>query len=1607
MAWSVPSTPTKQYLFEDAIWEVLEFFSGDNTTEEQFLCYAYSQGYTHVILTNVYYPLIFDFNTNKFTSDFKSSLNAFIQTAVNNYGINVGIEFTGPAVLNGIVDYNNTNSNKVTLALCNIKWWDYSYNQPWPKPVNFDGSFGKENTLSFVDTLNLISSYKPLLGSSVSLVLYTANLTNKISGYAYPNDDGTYNVNGFPILDEQVTYVTIYGYTSNFLNGQQFEAGDIIGIVNDPVSSPVRFYVIDYAVGNSIGLFDSFGNAYLPGGITNGVTTISSGYGIADASISNAFVINGNKTARFTGLTLANGTSAAPIAEYSRISVTNSTGNNGIYTVTSVSFDSTVGLNGQTTITISGTHPSSVSDGLLNPDVVGYANESTYTPQPAPELYLIAGFIDEFLVEEPATAPLPNYNYLKPIFQAIATAGVTTKVGVVLNVNGNYFSDFFQGNNNFGVPTFQPKNVRDAYKYITDSAYSAAPPSIAPYANQETNAGVIARLTFNSIAIDNRSLIKPLTTGNGTNIYTQPAGISNINITTGYPGSTNLQLTICDDCLPIPSVNSITYKWKINWQVTTAPIGSTAYITGVPDQYINNCPTTPQAFVRTFNYDLPGVYIVTATVSDPLNNGQVTKQVNYKVTVTGSSLILNATISQTGPLCYGSCLTTLYGTYTGSAGNVSLDIYNSLGALVASVPNATITPGTWGASGVPLCVGTYSLVFTDTLNSANTYTATYTVTTKPQILVTTTVTNVLCNGGTTGSLEIKNPINGTAPYTLLVQKGASTICSGSFGTCGIINSLAAGTYTITVTDSLGCSAVSTNVIEQPKLPLEVHPEVTLLSCPGSKNATINLDPSSPAGLLLGGTPPYTYTWSGITPTPPNTQFYVTGLGTGTYSCLVKDANGCSINTGSIVISGIAAMNFTISGPSDVCYNPSIKGVYSIAYVSGGNSPFTYSWDVDPASGVAQTGTTASYNFTNTFNPTFIGCTVTDSNGCSAYFYKNITQNTLNNFVANITGPNAITQCVGSTLTLQVTNSGGTGNWNNLPTNSTSTTLNITNPKNYFATYGTTATVDIIAATGNGTAITYTTSTNHGYVNGQTVAVTGLTPLNFNTTGAVTVISPTQFSLPSSATHAATSVLGAVGSTTYYDFTWTEKDATGACQVTSNPVRVFAPPPITLTATVTPVPCNSPSPNVGAITTTILTGCAPFTYSWTRDGAVGVIATTQNLTAQVSDMYHVTITDANSNTVTYDIKIGVSSPEINLTQQINTCGGLNNGSLDVTISGGTAPYTYSWINTQTGATYTTQDLVKLYNGSYTLTVTDSYGCTDTETYVIRDSDLIVVDYTVTPPSCPGVCDGAVVWNSTTGGSGAGNYTYAWSDNPNITTPSRNKLCANGTYQLIVTDGNGCNYIQSISVPPSSPAITITSTVVDPNPNTGTLGSITITSVNGGGGPPYTYEWKDSKGNTIPCTKGPTSCTGTLTGLTSGTYYVTISGPSNACPQTFSFTLVARCDLFSITELKLQLYKFQCCAGKLADKYVQYQNIGRPELAECLLVDLKYLTLALDSLTCITDLPDPCLSCDDIANILDQMKKICDCDCCLDAGDHTYQVSYNYNTGVFTPLLPAIN
>lgn len=648
--------------------------------------------------------------------------------------------------------------------------------------------------------------------------------------------------------------------------------------------------------------------------------------------------------------------------------------------------------------------------------------------------------------------------------------------------------------------------------------------------------------------------------------------------------------------------------------------------------------------------------------------------------------------------------------------------------------------------------------------------------------VASSQTNVSCGGGSNGSATV-SPSGGTGPY--------SYSWSPSGGNGPTASGLTAGTYTCTITDATGCNTTQTVVtISQPSA-VTASQSQSNISCSGGSNGSATVSAS-------GGSPGYSYSWAPFGGNGPTAS----GLSAGTYTCTITDVNGCS-TTNTFNISQPSALSASQSQTNVSCSG----GNNGSATVnpSGGTPGYTYSWspsggNLNSASGLAA----GTYT-----------CTVSDANGCSTSSSFNITQ------------PSALTVSMSSTTaSCSVSNGSAT------------------------------------ATAGGGTpGYSYSWSPSGG----NAATATGLSAGNYTctitdaggcvTTGSVTVITPPNtLSVQSNQTDVScfggsngTATVNVSGGSPGYTYSWSPSGGNGAtatglpagtytCTITDAggctgmaTFTINQNPAIAITATVVDATCNA-SCN-GSATAQVTGGTAPFTYSWAPGGE-----TTQQVTNQCAGAYTCTVTDANGctsiQTFTINQPTALTASPASITGV--SCNGGSDGAASITASGGTAPYTYSWLPVGGNG----PSASGLGGGAYMVSVTDANGCITTAGVNVPEPAALAVSVTGNTAICIG--DSTLITANVTGGTGP--YNYSWS-NGNANGSQYVSPGMDSTYSVNVTDANGCSVAQqSISIVVSPPLV-CTMSVGD----SVCAGDSIALFVNASGGTgSYTYTWSNGLG-----------------------------------------------------------------------------------------------------------------------------------------------------------------
>lgn len=306
--------------------------------------------------------------------------------------------------------------------------------------------------------------------------------------------------------------------------------------------------------------------------------------------------------------------------------------------------------------------------------------------------------------------------------------------------------------------------------------------------------------------------------------------------------------------------------------------------------------------------------------------------------------------------------------------------------------------------------------------------------------------------------------------------------------------------------------------------------------------------------------------------------------------------------------------------------------------------------------------------------------------------------------------------------------------------------------------------------------------------------------------------------------------------------------------------------LSVTPTVTKPTCFGGAD--GAISMVISGGSAPFSWSWSRTNPTGGPTTGSgtSITGLIAGTYTVTVTNSAGCSGTFTSQV-TQPAQLTATKTIfdaNCFGG--NGSIDLTVVGGTVPYTYSWADLP--GSPDPEDRTGIAAGTYTVTVTDSKGCTASVSAAVgQPISALNLSATQTNVSCYGGSNGAIDLTVT---GGTSPYTYNWGSG--ITTEDRTALIA-GTYTVIVTDAKGCTATLSKTIPP--PTALSLSSVLTPETCPGNANGA-INLIVSGGTPTYTYSWADMPGSPDPEDR---------TGLTAGTYSVIVTD-TNGCSASLS-------------------------------------------------------------------------------------------------------------------------
>jgi len=687
--------------------------------------------------------------------------------------------------------------------------------------------------------------------------------------------------------------------------------------------------------------------------------------------------------------------------------------------------------------------------------------------------------------------------------------------------------------------------------------------------------------------------------------------------------------------------------------------------------------------------------------------------------------------------------------------------------------------------------------------------------------------------------------NGSITGITATGTGLSYLWSNSGGTNLNATNLAAGSYSLTVTDVNGCTASS-----------GPH-TISAIAGPTISSASVIITPEtcnqsngSVTGLSInGGTPIYTIAWTGTS----QTTLDITNLTSGNYSITVTDQNGCIANAGPFNVTGSSGPVINATGVliTDQNCNGTMGSITGITVTGTG---LLYSWS---------NGGGSSLNANNLVAGSYT-LTVTDGNGCIAtsgpYTINNIVGPTIDATGIVIT-PETCGNVNGAISGITASGTGLSYEWNSI----SSATLNISNQS------GGNYTLEV--TDGNGCTATSGPYTIPAFA-GPTISLASIiiTPENCNQgNGSITGLTINGgtpiYSISWTGTIQTTLD---ISNLTAGDYSLTVTDQNG-CIANAGPFTILNSGGPTVNISGVSIQDQSCNGTMGSITGITATGTG-LSYLWTNGGGSNLDAT--NLTA---GSYSLTVTDGNGCTVSagpYTINY-IAGPSIDATGVLITtayCGNANGGISGITASG--TGLTYTW----NGTVSPTIDISGQNGGNFTIVVTDINGCTATAgPYTIPSvagPTISASTLIISPENC-NQGDGSITGLVINGGTPI--FTISWTGTTQ-TTLDINNLTA-GSYTLTVTDQNGCTVSSGPHVVANAggPILNETNAISTNILCDGTLGTITGITASGTG---LTYSWTNGGGNAI-----------NASGLVAGSYVLTVTDVNGCMATSANYTISA--------------------------------------------------------------------------------------------------------------------
>ncbi len=702
--------------------------------------------------------------------------------------------------------------------------------------------------------------------------------------------------------------------------------------------------------------------------------------------------------------------------------------------------------------------------------------------------------------------------------------------------------------------------------------------------------------------------------------------------------------------------------------------------------------------------DLPaGTYALEAFDDEGCNN-------EISITLNEPS-ILSIDISSTSPNCFGGADGSATAMSSGGTGSISYAWSN----------------GSNDATQSNLTAGNYEVTATDENNCTIIESVSIN---EPMSAVTAgiLVTNQPNCGNADGTLSAFGD-DGTPGYTFLWNDGSTN---------AVLTNIPAGDYSVTVTDSNGCtSSTEASLTENEGIQLAAN-NVINNECNGGSLGSASIS-------AAGGEGTYTYIWSNS-----GTNATENNLAAGAYTITVTDTGNCS---GEITIEITEPLPYIANETIThiICAGAN-NGSISIA-PTGGTGTLTYLWNI------GSTGTEI-----NNLIPGIYSVSITDELDCTSEKEFVIEEpeailiEVINTMIPNCPGD--------STGMIEISATGGTGTLSYLWSNG-DTTTNISNLEN--GDY------------------TISISDSNGCMVDQSFTLDD----PFEIEAMATEVMPSCFDSNDGSLSLLTT-----GGTGNYIYSWETGGSTptitniasGEYNVTitdtNNCSQIFSfmlTAPSEIDPNITSMDVSQNGANDGTAMADPQNGIEPYTYLWSND------STTAEITGLLPSIYTVTITDVNNCTVIATVVI--NNGDCNVTSDVDitniSCAGVQDGMISITLTGAVEPINYEWSNGET-----TSSVDNLGVGTYSVTATDANGCLIQLVgfEITAPEELSIENIVITDASSSEATDGSISFEIQ-GGTGAITIEYTDAFGQLIDVENFENIPA-GIYGVIITDQNGC-------------------------------------------------------------------------------------------------------------------------------------------------------------------------------------------------------------------------